>query len=70
MTESAVGEVLGSQVEIRARGDDHCVLATGFSGDSKIRLEGAEKLCCLKSTGEDHLVNLWVGNQFTPEFRL
>src|SRR6478735_1590884 len=70
VAERGVRDVLGREVQVRARGDDDGVLAAGLGQQGQVLAERAEQLGGLVAAGEDDAVHGRVGNELLPQFPL
>ena len=70
VAERGVRDVLGREVQVRARGDDDGVLAAGLGQQGQVLAEGAEQLGGLVAAGQDDAVHGRVGNELLAQFPL
>ena len=68
VSERRVGEVFCRKIKVGGLGDDHRVLAARLRKDAQVGAEFAEEFGGFKATGQDDLVDAFVGDQSAPQF--
>ena len=67
MTKGRCDDILDSQVEVRARRHDDCILSACLGMNREVLPERAKQFGSLVRTSEDDAANPLVGNQFAAE---